>query len=65
MKIICVVLISLYSSIFLSGCSEKEDQGPGIVEHMTGSEHIKNYKNTKSKLEDINKSLEERYQDID
>jgi hypothetical protein len=51
-------------TIFLLGCakdsSTTDKPEPGIVDYITGAEQIETYKRTKSKVEDINKTLKER-----
>ncbi|MBU4377125.1 MAG: hypothetical protein KKD29_06610 [Candidatus Omnitrophica bacterium] len=47
----------------LSGCGgEKASKPaePGVVDYLTGHEQIKTYQRTKTKIEDINKTLQER-----
>ncbi len=53
-------------AVFLCGCVEEtpisHEKEPGVVEYITGAEQLKTYKETESKIEDINKKLEERYE---
>jgi len=60
-KRLFVVIVGGYLALFLCGCSGKTDE-PGVVEYMAGAEHIKAYERTKSKIQDIDKSLKERYE---
>ena len=77
-KIHFAFIIISYLIISLSGCvceippetkkektetKKEEPKEPGVIDYMTGREHIRVYKRTKSKLDAINKKLEERYQD--
>ena len=61
----------MYMFASLSGCAkeaagpvEEETSEPGVIDYLTGAEHIKQYKKMKSKLEDINKSRQEQYDDF-
>ena len=56
---ICLACISL----FFSGCgSEKSSSSePGIIEQMAGAPQLESYKKTKSKIEDIKKTSQDRY----
>ena len=47
------------------GCAEKKSDEPGMIDYLSGGVQLKMYKKTKSKLEDINKTLKERYQEIE
>ena len=51
-------------TLFLSGCgkdsSTTDEREPGIVDYITGSEQLKTYKRTRSKIESINKDLRQR-----
>ena len=62
-------LVIFIVTFLLSGCTgenpgshERED---GIVDYVTGVDKIKVYKKTKSKIENINKSLEKRYEGLE
>ena len=61
------IVLCILSLLLMSGCSEEktEDKATEVVEYMTGAQHIKAYERTKSKLDDINKTLEERNEGID
>ena len=56
--------IIMIPAIFLAGCANEtsttDEREPGIVDYITGAEQIKTYKKTKSKIEEINKTTEER-----
>jgi len=52
-------------STLLCGCGRSEEKAskpnePGVVDYITGREQIKTYQKTKSKIEDINNTLQER-----
>ena len=53
-------------AILLCGCAEEapvsDKEEPGVVEYMTGAEQLKTYKQTETKIEDINRKLENRYE---
>ena len=50
----------------LEGCGQRRTpEEPGVIEVMTGAQHVETYKKARSKLQDVNKSLEDRYRDID
>ena len=59
-------LFGIMLALFLCGCAEKapvpQEKEPGIAEYMTGAEQLKTYKETESKIEDINRKLEDRYE---
>ena len=63
------------SAVFLCGCTEggpatrqkttePKTREPGIIDYMTGSQQIKVYQKTKSKLEDIQKTQEKKYNEF-
>lgn len=61
-----------YSALFLCGCSnsksgthKKKTTEPGVTDYMVGAEQLKTYQKAKSKMEEINKTLEKRYQEIE
>ena len=65
------ITIILVGCLCIYGCGnqtptsvEKEEAEPGVIDYLTGAEHIKQYKKIKSKIEDINKSREERFNDF-
>ena len=52
--------------ISLAGCGQRRTpEEPGVIEVMTGAQQIETYKKAKTKLQDVNKALDERYRDID
>ena len=57
---------SIILAVFLCGCAEEtpvsHEKEPGVVEYMTGAEQLKTYKETESRIGDINKQLEKRYE---
>jgi len=60
------VLLSLY------GCSnnkpdthKKKTREPGVADYMVGGQQLKTYQKTKSKINDINKTLDNRYKEIE
>lgn len=58
-----IIVLNMVVLLSISGCGEEKSEkpaNPGVVEYMTGAQHIKAYDRTKSKLDDINKTLEER-----
>ena len=63
-----IIFAAGFLAIFLCGCTERsttppkeKTTKPGMIEYMTGSQQIKVYQKTKSKLDSINKTLEKRY----
>ena len=65
-KLFPVIIILI---IFLLGCTKESPTTnkpePGVVDYITGAEQIKAYERTKSKIEDINKTLKEQRQGIE
>ena len=51
--------------MFAAGCTGRKSEEPGVVEYMTGAVQLKTYQKTRSKIDDINKILEGKYQEID
>ena len=62
-KLFSVIMIS---AILLSGCGKGDSttnkSEPGVVDYITGAESIKTYQRTKSRIEDINRTLKDRQQ---
>jgi len=52
-------------SMCVSGCTESKSTDPGVIDHITGAGQIRTYKKARSKIENINKVLEKRYQEIE
>jgi len=50
--------------VLISGCAEEKNGEAGIVEHLTGVQQVKTYSKAKTQIQDINKTLEKRYQEI-
>ncbi|MDD4956827.1 MAG: hypothetical protein PHH49_02735 [Candidatus Omnitrophica bacterium] len=59
------VWIILICGMCASGCAEKDDSEPGTVEYLSGSEQVKVYHRTKARIEDINRTLKERYDEVE
>ena len=43
---------------------EKSEKKPGMIDYITGAEQIKTYKKMKSKIKEIEKTSEERFQEF-
>ena len=64
MKYIALTIIIMVLTLTV-GCSDKSSDEPTVVEQITGAEQIKTYKKTRSKIDDVKKDLELRYQITD
>ena len=70
-EVLTVGLVAGCLVVFLCGCGAKQSkpgnekaEEPGIVETMTGVTEAKTYQKTRSKIEDIDKTMKERYQEV-
>ena len=69
-----IIFTAGFLAIFLCGCTERSSiplkkkttkpktTKPGIIEYTTGSQQIKVYQRTKSKLDSIKKAREKQYE---
>lgn len=71
-RVYVVVVMGICFGLLVGGCSrkdaeapEKEAAAPGVVDYLTGAEHIRSYKKAKSKIEGIKSSLEQQYQEME
>jgi len=67
-----IVFTISYLALFLCGCNnnksdshKKKTTEPGVADYMVGDEQLKTYQKTKSKMEDINKTLKNKYKEIE
>ncbi len=55
--------------LFVGGCSGEAPSGkrkePGVVDYLSGNQSIKAYKDTRTRINDINDSLQKRYEGIE
>ena len=57
-------MLVMFLVISIFGCSKKENTEPGVVDYLSGAEQLKNYKQTRTKIEDLGKAAKERDQEI-
>ena len=63
-KILGVCSFVSFIMINLSGCMGENSGESGIINHLTGAQQVKTYSKAKTQIQDINKTLEKRYQEI-
>ncbi|MBN1353467.1 MAG: hypothetical protein JW994_02210 [Candidatus Omnitrophica bacterium] len=63
-----LMLVSVFTffSVFLCGCGSGEKPAePGVIETMSGKSQFDTYKKLKSSIEEINKTKEEQYNEME
>ncbi|MDP8299311.1 MAG: hypothetical protein P9L88_05365 [Candidatus Tantalella remota] len=61
-----VTILVVCSFLLLAcGCGEQGADEPGVVEYVTGKEQIKTYEKAGVKIDEINRTLKERYRETD
>jgi len=66
-KNINIYIVAVIAAVLMVGCSgenKAKNAGPGTADYLTGAEDLRAYKRAKTKIEEVNKIVEERNNDM-